>query len=253
MASVKGSFHGRTDGPAHVSDSSITAYSKNLSSFYQRREEGRPFAITVEPNNIEDLERVFENVNAEGLHVQAMLFEPVMGEGNPGVPITRAFYDAARRLTKANHSLLLVDSVQAGFRAQGALSIVDYPGFEDCEAPDFETWSKAINAGQFPVSIIALSETAVSCYVKGLYGNSMTANPRALDVACAVLEEITPWLRQNIRARGLEMKQEFLKLKVCHGAAYVCYGICDDDDGDNANMTIAVVRQGCLPISSRSA
>ena len=33
----------------------------------------------------------------------------------------------------------------------------------------------------------------------------MTSNPRALDVACAVLEGITPELRQNIRERGAEL------------------------------------------------
>ena len=32
----------------------------------------------------------------------------------------------------------------------------------------------------------------------------MTANPRSLDVACAVLDSITPELRQNIRERGEE-------------------------------------------------
>ena len=35
-------------------------------------------------------------------------------------------------------------------------------------------------------------------------GNTMTANPRALDVACAVLEHIDDNLRQNIRERGRE-------------------------------------------------
>ena len=32
----------------------------------------------------------------------------------------------------------------------------------------------------------------------------MTANPRALDVACAVLASITPEVRANIRARGAQ-------------------------------------------------
>lgn len=47
--------------------------------------------------------------------------EPVMGEGNPGVAITREFYDEARRLVDHYRSLLLVDSIQAGFRGTGAL------------------------------------------------------------------------------------------------------------------------------------
>ena len=38
----------------------------------------------------------------------------------------------------------------------------------------------------------------------------MTANPRALDVACAVLAQLTPELRANIRARG---KQAIAKLE----------------------------------------
>jgi hypothetical protein len=36
----------------------------------------------------------------------------------------------ARALTKENHSLLIVDSIQAALRAKGVLSVVDYPGFE---------------------------------------------------------------------------------------------------------------------------
>ena len=66
-----------------------------------------------------------------------------MGEGNPGEAITREFYGAAREETRRAHSLLIVDSIQAGLRARGALSIVDYPGFADAEAPDMETYSKA--------------------------------------------------------------------------------------------------------------
>ena len=42
-------------------------------------------------------------------------------------------------------------------------------------------------------------------YVTGIYGNTMTTNPRALETAIAVLERITPELRQNIRDRGDEL------------------------------------------------
>ena len=71
----------------------------------------------------------------------------------------------------------------------GCLSIVDYPGFDGIEAPDFETYSKALNAGQYPLSVLAVSERAAGLYQKGIYGNTMTTNPRAMDVACAVLDE----------------------------------------------------------------
>ena len=100
--------------------------------------------------------------------------------------------------------MLLVDSIQAGLRGQGCLSIIDYDGFEDCEVPDMETWSKALNAGQFPLSVVGLSERAASQYVVGIYGNTMTTNPRALETAISVLDRITPELRQNIKERGSE-------------------------------------------------
>ena len=115
-----------------------------------------------------------------------------------------AFYNLARELTAAHGSLLLVDSIQAGLRATGYLSIVDYPGFEGVTPPDMETYSKALNAGQYPLSVLAVTERAAAMYKRGLYGNTMTANPRALDVACAVLGQITPALRANIQQRGRE-------------------------------------------------
>jgi len=49
-------------------------------------------------------------------------------------------------------------------------------------------------------------------YKKGIYGNTMTANPRALETACAVLKAFTPELRANIRARGTEFLDKFNKL-----------------------------------------
>lgn len=197
---LKGAFHGRTDRPAQVSDSSLGTYRKHLASFQQRQN-----LLTVPPNDIEALQAAFQHAEENNLFIEAMFLEPVMGEGRPGRATSRAFYDEARRLTQAHGGLLLVDSIQAGLRATGCLSIVDYPGFEDCVPPDMETYSKAINAGQYPLSVLALNEHAASLYVKGIYGNTMTTNPRALEVACAVLQEVTPALRQNIRDRGVEL------------------------------------------------
>jgi acetylornithine/succinyldiaminopimelate/putrescine aminotransferase len=207
LLSLKGGFHGRTDRPAQASDSSLKAYQK-LASFRDRKN-----LLTVEPNNVEALEDTFRQAEKDNVFIEMMLIEPVMGEGNPGVATTRAFYDRARELTKKMGTLLLVDSIQAGLRANGCLSITDYPGFEDCEAPDMETFSKAVNAGQYPLSILALRQEAADLYVHGLYGNTMTTNPRALDVACAVLDMVTDNLRLNIRERGQEFLQVFGELQ----------------------------------------
>ena len=194
---VKGSFHGRTDRPALYSDSSRKNYMKFLASY-----RGEDSVIAIEPYDMAALKKVFADADANGWFIEAMFLEPVMGEGDPGRSVPVEFYAAARALTKAHGSLFLVDSIQAGLRATGTLSIVDYPGFEGQEAPDMETYSKALNAGQYPLSVLATTERAAAIYARGTYGNTMTANPRALDVACAVLAQLTPELRSNIRERG---------------------------------------------------
>jgi acetylornithine/succinyldiaminopimelate/putrescine aminotransferase len=205
---VKGSFHGRTERPALYSDSSRKNYVQHLASF-----RGEDSVITVEPYDIDALRKVFADADANGWFVEAMFLEPVMGEGDPGRAVPRAFYDVARELTKSHGSILLIDSIQAGLRAHGVLSIVDYPGFEGIEAPDMETYSKALNAAQYPLSVLAVNERAAGLYRKGTYGNTMTTNPRALDVACTVLGLLTPELRTNIRERGKEAVAKLEALK----------------------------------------
>ena len=74
-------------------------------------------------------------------------------------------------------------------RCTGALSIVDFPGFSTLDAPDFEVWAKAINAGQFPASLVALGPrararrptyTPATAYSRGFFAYTCrTGRPRA--------------------------------------------------------------------------
>jgi acetylornithine/succinyldiaminopimelate/putrescine aminotransferase len=205
---VKGAFHGRTERPAVYSDSSRKAYVQHLASF---RDETS--LLTVEPYNVEQLRQIYADADKNGWFIEAMFLEPVMGEGDPGRAVSPEFYAAARELTRAHGSLFMVDSIQAGLRAHGVLSIVDYPGFEKLDAPDMETYSKALNAGQYPLSVLAVTAHTAGLYKKGIYGNTMTSNPRAMDVAVAVLAELTPDVRANIRTRGKEFLDKLNKLK----------------------------------------
>ena len=197
---LSGSFHGRTDRPAQFSDSTNDSYKKYLKSY-----ENNNNLLTVEPNDIKTLEVIFRNAEKENVFIEAFFMEPVMGEGNPGQAITPEFYTAARQLTKEHGTLMLIDSIQAGLRAHGVLSIIDYPGFEKLECPDMETYSKALNAGQFPLSVLAMTGRAAELYRAGIYGNTMTSNPKALDVAIAVINYLSPKIRKNIRERGKEL------------------------------------------------
>jgi acetylornithine/succinyldiaminopimelate/putrescine aminotransferase len=203
----KDGFHGRTERPAQASDSSLKKY-EVLASF-----RGQQFTYKITPNSIEELHQAYEWAKKENVYFEMAFVEPVMGEGNPGMAMTRQFYDAMREITRKNDTLLLVDSIQAGLRATGNLSLCDYPGFEDCLPPDMETYSKAINAGQYPLSILALTHPTAEMYVRGVYGNTMTTNPRALEVACEVLKSITPEIRKNIVDRGREFLEKLSALK----------------------------------------
>jgi len=203
LLAIERAFHGRTDRPAQISHSCKGSYDANLKTFSERDN-----LILVPSNDTEALLAAFKDAEQNGYFIESMSIEPVQGEGNPGQCIDREFYDEARRLTNEHGSMLIIDSIQAGIRGQGTLSIVDYEGFQDAEAPDLEAWSKALNAGQFPLSVLGLNQRAAELYVVGIYGNTMTTNPRALETAIAVLERITPEFRQNIRDRGREFLEK---------------------------------------------
>ena len=242
MLALTNAFHGRTQRPAMISDSCSEGYEENLATFQDRDN-----VMFVDSNDTEALRKAFSRADDEGFYIELMAMEPVMGEGNPGQCVTREFYDAARSLCTAHGSMLIIDSIQAGLRGQGCLSVVDYEGFGDCEVPDMETWSKALNAGQYPLSVVGLSERAAGLYVVGIYGNTMTTNPRALETAISVLDRVTPELRQNIRKRGVEFVQKLEALsEEFPGAITKVRGtgllLCAEFDPE----TLPVVGFGCV-------
>jgi len=83
ILSLKGGFHGRTDRPGQFSDSTRRAYREHLATFRDRDK-----LITVEPNDIKQLNQVFSWANSNDIFIEAFFLEPVMGEGNPGLAIT---------------------------------------------------------------------------------------------------------------------------------------------------------------------
>jgi acetylornithine/succinyldiaminopimelate/putrescine aminotransferase len=209
MVSMYGSFHGRTESPSKVSGSCQPKYQQHLQEYRDGKVDNVRF---MEYNNLDSCRKAFEQMDQNGEFPEITLFEPVQGEGNPGQPMDRSFYDLLRQQTAERGGLLLADSVQAGLRCQGVLSITKYPGFEDIVPPDMETFSKAINGGQYPLSVLAMSDQVAEKYQTGLYGNTMTTNPRALEVAIATMEQLDIPTRSNIVTSGklfLEKLQNF--------------------------------------------
>ena len=194
---LEGGFHGRTYRPAGASDSTRQAYAQFLPSAIETP------VIAVPINDEGALRRAFEQA---GEAFGAMMLEPVMGEGNPGVSAKPWYYELARELSR--RGMLLVDSVQAGFRATGYLSIVDYQGFRHLDAPDGEIWSKSLFAGQVPLSVVGLTAEAAAFY-RPVYGSTNTANPRAAAGGAAVLAMMKDAGRDNIRAQGEALGRRF--------------------------------------------
>ncbi|HEY5761825.1 MAG TPA: aminotransferase class III-fold pyridoxal phosphate-dependent enzyme, partial [Rhodocyclaceae bacterium] len=58
----------------------------------------------------------------------------------------------------------------------------------------------------------AMNARAAGIFRHGVYGNTMTTNPRALEVAVSVLDALTPELRENIRRRGAELVERLQAL-----------------------------------------
>ena len=57
-----------------------------------------------------------------------------------------------------------------------------------------------------------MSKRASDLYAVGVYGNTMTTNPRALETAISVLNRIDSDLRMNIRDRGREFVDKLAAL-----------------------------------------
>lgn len=208
--SLKDGFHGRMDISTRISDSVSSKYDQCIPGMTKEQ-----VCLHVELNSIPDLRAAFDSLHSRGYNICAFIGEPVSGEGNTGATMTREFYQEIRTLCDQYNSKMIIDSVQAGLRCSGELSVVNYPAFKGLSPPDMEIFSKAIHAGQFPVSVLAMNEDSASQFAEGTYGNTMTANPRGLHVMNTVFSMMTPDIKKNIVKQGevLLEKFEYLQIK----------------------------------------
>ena len=194
---LKDSFHGRTSHASLFSDSCSNIYKNTLKSFQYHK-----IVETVEINNLVELKNKINDILNNGFELDSIIMEPVMGEGRPGIALNPEFYNLARQQTVELESILLIDSVQAGIRTNGCLSVVDYPSLKGCAAPDMEVFSKAINSGMYPLSVLALKKEVSEKYEVGTYGNTMCANPKALDIGFETLNKLDKNVSSNIVNQG---------------------------------------------------
>ena len=205
---LNNSFHGRTSNAALFSNSCKQSYDEKLKSFsYHNMTE------TVEVNDIYSFISKVNNLNNSKYVIDAIIMEPVMGEGNPGIQLSPDFYKQVRKISNDLNIPLVIDSVQAGIRTNGCLSITNYPGFINLDAPDMEIFSKAISSGHYPLSVLAMKQKMADVYEIGTYGNTMCANPKALDIGYETLNKLTPEVSKNIVKQGDNFRKMLEELK----------------------------------------
>jgi len=117
-------------------------------------------------------------------HTAAVILEPIQGEGGVHVA-SRAYLQAARRLTRERGALLVFDEVQTGVGRTGAfLAAHSYD-----VAADVVTLAKGL-AGGVPIGATLFTEEVARSMPRGGHGSTFGGNPLACAAGLAVLDEI---------------------------------------------------------------
>jgi glutamate-1-semialdehyde 2,1-aminomutase len=150
-------------------------------------------------NDIEDLERVFEE---HGSEIACFITEPMVGSGGL-IFADPAYLRRARELTREHGALLILDEVITGFRLHAGPLQALYR-----VTPDLSVFGKAIGGGM-PVAAVAGREDVMSLAAPGAAGKNhvkfdggtFSAHPTAMAAGVAFLrylieheDEIYPYI-----------------------------------------------------------
>ncbi|MFG6443638.1 acetylornithine transaminase [Microbacterium sp. P07] len=185
ILALKGGFHGRTMGTL-----ALTGKPALQADFL-------PMVPGVEhiDATIEALEAALDD------RVAALLIEPIQGEAGV-VELPEGYLSAARALTEASGSLLIVDEIQTGVGRTGEWFAFQRAGI----VPDAITVAKGMGGG-FPIGALVTFGHASELFFPGTHGSTFGGNALATAVAGAVLEEIErAGLVQNAADRGAELR-----------------------------------------------
>ena len=177
-----GSFHGRTLGMLAATDKPA-----NRTGFGPM------------PDGFEHV--AFGNLNAlrdrMGLHVAAVMIEPVQGEG--GARDAQDEYLAGVRAAADEFgALVIADEVQCGIGRTGTLFAYETSGIR----PDIIAVAKGLGGG-FPVGAVIASEAVGNAMTPGTHGSTFAGNPLAMAVAEVVLDELgAPGFLEDVRRRA---------------------------------------------------
>ncbi|MFI9785357.1 acetylornithine transaminase [Kitasatospora sp. NPDC051984] len=170
LVSVQGAFHGRTMGAL-----ALTAQPAKQEPF-------KPLPGEVTHVPLGDIEALRQAVTTE---TAAVFLEPVQGE-NGAVPLPDGYLLAAREITRATGTLLVMDEIQTGIGRTGHWYAHQA---EDGADPDIVTLAKGLGGGLPIGAVLAFGDTA-ELLAPGQHGTTFGGNPVVAAAGLAVLRTI---------------------------------------------------------------
>jgi 4-aminobutyrate aminotransferase-like enzyme len=204
---VKGAFHGRTELPALYSDSSRKTYLQHLASYRTTNAADHHRALRRRA-----LRQAFAEAEPRLVHRGDV---PGAGDGRRR-PGPRGAAGVLRRRARADQGARhpAAGRLDPGRPARPRRAVDRrLPGLRRAPGAGHGDLLQGAQRRPVPAERAGGERARRGLYRKGIYGNTMTTNPRAMDVACAVLDMLTPALRENIRERGREFLDKLEKLK----------------------------------------
>ncbi|MER5970959.1 acetylornithine transaminase [Streptomyces sp. NPDC002055] len=169
MVATTGGFHGRTMGAL-----ALTGQPAKQDPF-------RPLPGDVTHVPYGDADALRDAVTTD---TALVIIEPVQGENGVIVP-PRGYLAAAREITRATGTLLVIDEIQTGIGRTGHWFEHQAQGVE----PDIVTLAKGLGGG-LPIGATVAFGPAAELLTPGQHGSTFGGNPVACAAALAVLDTI---------------------------------------------------------------
>ncbi|MFD4136298.1 acetylornithine transaminase [Streptomyces goshikiensis] len=187
MVATDGGFHGRTMGAL-----ALTGQPAKQGPFLPL-----PGEVTHVPYG--DVEALRAAVTEE---TALVIIEPVQGENGVVVP-PAGYLTAAREITRATGTLLVLDEVQTGIGRCGQW--FEHQAHEGVE-PDLVTLAKGLGGG-LPIGAVAAFGPAADLLRPGQHGTTFGGNPVACAAGLAVIDTIAAdGLLDQVKARGERLR-----------------------------------------------
>ena len=169
VVATEGAFHGRTMGAL------------TLTGQPPKRDPFVPLVPGVSHVPFGDVEALRNAVDTE---TAAVFLEPILGEGGV-IPAPDGYLQAAREITKATGTLLVLDEVQTGIGRVGTWFAFQQAGI----VPDVITLAKGLGGG-LPLGAVIGVGAAGELLKPGQHGTTFGGNPVCCAAGLAVLRTI---------------------------------------------------------------